>query len=137
MSDFVLGVCFWCAEYCLHIHFVILCLFTGELSPLILRDTKEKFLLLPVIFVIRVGILFMQLSSFRFPSSLISCFFLNVISLVILELSLYYRLKCWMHWKIFCKYGFVTEYLVVSSYVKRVLLHIVVLAGISALLHSV
>ena len=59
MSDFVLGVCFWYAEYCLHIHFFILCLFTGELSPLILRDTKEKFLLLPVIFVIRVGILFM------------------------------------------------------------------------------
>jgi hypothetical protein len=137
MSDFVLGVCFWCAEYCLHIHFVILCLFTGELSPLILRDTKEKFLLLPVIFVIRVGILFMYLSSFRFPSSLISCFFSSVISLFILKLSFYYRLKCWMHWLILCKYGFVTLYLVFSSYVKRVLLHIVVLAGISALLHSV
>jgi hypothetical protein len=36
-----------------------LCLFIWELSPLILRDIKEKSLLLPVIFVVRVGILFM------------------------------------------------------------------------------
>jgi hypothetical protein len=27
---------------CLHIHCVSLCLVTGELSPLILRDIKEK-----------------------------------------------------------------------------------------------
>jgi hypothetical protein len=43
---------------------VNLFLFTGELSPLILRDIKEKSLLLLVIFVVRVGILFMLLSSF-------------------------------------------------------------------------
>jgi hypothetical protein len=35
---------------------VNLCLFIGDLSPLIIRDIKEKSLLLPVIFVIRVGI---------------------------------------------------------------------------------
>ena len=54
---------------------VSLCLFSGELSPLILRDIKEKLLLLPVIFVVRVGILFLRLSSFRFVEGLISCFF--------------------------------------------------------------
>ena len=37
--------------------------FIGELSPLIIRDIKEKSLLLLVIFVVRVGILFMWLSS--------------------------------------------------------------------------
>jgi hypothetical protein len=42
---------------------VSLCLFIGELSPLKLRDIKEKSLLFPVIFVVRVGILFMWLSS--------------------------------------------------------------------------
>ena len=41
---------------------VSLCVFIGVLSPLILRDIKEKSLLLPVIFVARVGILFMWLS---------------------------------------------------------------------------
>ena len=41
---------------------VSLCLFIEELSPLILRDIKET-LLLPVIFVVRFGILFMWLSS--------------------------------------------------------------------------
>ena len=49
--------------------------FIGELSPLILRDIMEKKLLLPVIFVVRVGILFMRLSSFRFVERLLSFFF--------------------------------------------------------------
>jgi hypothetical protein len=49
-------------------------LFIGELSPLTLRDIKEKQLLLPVIFVVRVGILFLWMS-FRFVERLISCFF--------------------------------------------------------------
>ena len=35
----------------------------GEVILLILRDIKEKSLLLPVIFVARVGIVFMWLSS--------------------------------------------------------------------------
>ena len=48
---------------CLHIQSISLYLFIGELSPLILRDIKEKSLLLPVIFVVRVGILFMWLST--------------------------------------------------------------------------
>ena len=47
----------------------------GELSPLILRDIKENQLLLPVIFIVRVGILFMLLFSFRFGERLLSCFF--------------------------------------------------------------
>ena len=47
----------------------------GELSPLMLREIKEKKLLLPVIFVVKVGILFLRLSSFRFVEGLLSCFF--------------------------------------------------------------
>jgi hypothetical protein len=48
---------------CLPNQSVSLCLFIGELSPLILRYIKEKSLLLPDIFVARVGILFMWLFS--------------------------------------------------------------------------
>jgi hypothetical protein len=54
---------------CLCSQFVCLCLFIGELNPLIFRDIKKKLLLLPVIFVTRVGVLFLQLSS---------CYFLKV-----------------------------------------------------------
>jgi hypothetical protein len=50
-------------------------LFIEELSPLILRDIKVKLLLLPVIFVVRVEILFLLLSSFRFVERLFSYFF--------------------------------------------------------------
>ena len=39
--------------------------FLGELSPLMLRDIKEM-LLLPVIFVVRGGIMFVWLSSLDF-----------------------------------------------------------------------
>ena len=55
-----------------------LCLFTGELSSLILRDIKEEALIFScfvVVVVGRVGILFMWLSSFRFVERLLSCFF--------------------------------------------------------------
>ena len=45
---------------------VSLCLFIGELSPLMLRDIKEQWLLLPVIFI------FVWLSSFRFVERLLS-----------------------------------------------------------------
>ena len=88
----------------------------GELSPLILRDIKEKSLLLPVIFVVRVGILFLWLSSFMFVERLLSCFFKGVVSLLVLEFSLYYPFKCWICGKILCKFGFVTEYLCFSIY---------------------
>ena len=43
----------------------------GQLSPLILRDIKEKSLLLPIIFVVNVGILFLWLSSFSFVEGLL------------------------------------------------------------------
>ena len=39
---------------CLHIQSVNLCLFIGELSPLMLRDIKEKSLLLPVILLLEM-----------------------------------------------------------------------------------
>jgi hypothetical protein len=61
---------------CLYNQSISLPLFIGGLSPLILRDIKEKSLLFPVIFVVRIGILFMWLSS-RFVGRLLSCFFLK------------------------------------------------------------
>jgi hypothetical protein len=66
VSVFIPEVGFLYAAKCwvlLHNQSVSLCLFIGELNPLILRDIKEKSLLLPVTFVVRVGILFMWLSS--------------------------------------------------------------------------
>ena len=55
---------------------ISLCLFIGELSPLILRDSKERYLLLPVIFVVRSEIVFVWLSSFgSVERRLLSCFF--------------------------------------------------------------
>ena len=63
--------------FCLCSQSVSLCLFIGEFSPLILSDIKEKLLLLPVIFVVRVGILFMWLSSFWFVERLLSYCFLG------------------------------------------------------------
>jgi hypothetical protein len=54
---------------------LLVCLFIGELSPLILRDIKEKSLLLSVIFVVRVGILFMWLSSLGFLKDYFLAFF--------------------------------------------------------------
>jgi hypothetical protein len=43
---------------CLHVLSFSLCLFIGELIPLMLRDIKEKSLLTPIIFVVRGGIMF-------------------------------------------------------------------------------
>ena len=91
---------------CFPRHSVSLCLFIGELSPLILRNNKEKSLF-PVIFVVRVGILFMWLSYFRFVERLLSCFFNSIVSLLLLEVSLYYPLKGLICGKILCKFGFV------------------------------
>jgi hypothetical protein len=61
---------------CLCILSISLYLFIGELSPLILRDIKEKSLLLPVIFVVRGRVMFMWLSSFLFIKRILfSCYF--------------------------------------------------------------
>ena len=49
--------------------------FFGELSPVMLRNIKEKSLLLPVIFVVKGGIMFVCLSSFGFVERLLSCLF--------------------------------------------------------------
>ena len=78
VSVFVPEVGFLYAAKCwvlLHNQSVSLCLFIRELTPLILKDIKEKLLLLLDIFVARVGILFMWLSSLRFVERLLSCFF--------------------------------------------------------------
>ena len=67
----------------------LVCLFIGELSPLMLKDIKEKRLLLPVIFVIRGRIMFVWLSSFE---RLLSYFYLVVVSFIVLEFFMYYPL---------------------------------------------
>ena len=100
---------------CLCSQSISLCLFIGELSPLILRDIKEKLSLLPVNFVVRVGILFLWLFSFRFVEGLL-CFFSGIISLLVLDFSLYYPLKGWICGKILCEFGFVMEYFGFSIY---------------------
>jgi hypothetical protein len=65
----------------------------GELSSLMLRDTRDQWSLLPTIFVVRVGIMFVCFSSFGFVvKRLISCFFSGVVSLLILAFFLYYPL---------------------------------------------
>jgi hypothetical protein len=66
--------------------------FFGELSPLMLRDIKEKWLLLSVIFVGRGGIMFVWISSFGFVERLLSCSFWGVASLPLLVFSTYYPL---------------------------------------------
>jgi hypothetical protein len=64
---------------------------------LILRDIKEKRLLLPIIFVVRGVILFMGASSFWFVKRrLLSCFFQGPVSLLVLEFSSYSPLKGWI-----------------------------------------
>jgi hypothetical protein len=102
---------------CLHIHSVRLyAFFIGALSPLILRVIKKKSLLLPVIFVVKSGIFFMWLSSFRFFKRLLSCFSYGVVSLLVLEFSLYYPVKGKIRGKILCEFGFVMEYFGFSIY---------------------
>jgi hypothetical protein len=83
----------------------------GESSLLVFRDIKEKSLLLSVIFVVRVVILFMWLSSFRFVERLLSCFFYSVVSNLVLEFCLYYPLKGLICGKVVCEFGFVMEHL--------------------------
>ena len=65
------------AGLCLHSQSVILCLFIGELIPLMLWDSKETWLLLLVIFVFRGRIMLPWLSSFKFVERLLSYFFLG------------------------------------------------------------
>ena len=63
--------------------------FFGELRPLMLRDIREVGLLIPVIFVVRSGIVFVCLSSFVFVERLLSCVFYGLASLLVLVFSLY------------------------------------------------
>ena len=62
------------AGSCLHSQNLSLCLFIRELSLLMLRDIKDKLLLLPNICIVRCGIMFVWWSSFGFVERiLISC----------------------------------------------------------------
>jgi hypothetical protein len=58
----------------------------------------------------------MWLSSFRFVERLLSCFFQGIVSVLVLEFSLYYSLKGWIPGKIFCEFGSVMEYFGFSIY---------------------
>jgi hypothetical protein len=74
------------------------------------------FLLFIFFVVVRVGILFLQLCSFRFVEGLLSFFFLGIVSILMLMFSLYYPLKGWICGKILFEFGFVMEYFVFSIY---------------------
>ena len=67
---------------------LLVCLFIGELSPSVQRDIKEKWLLLPIIFVVTGRIMFVWLSSFGFVERLLSGFFSGVVSLLVLVFSI-------------------------------------------------
>jgi hypothetical protein len=78
-------------------------------------------LLLLVIFVVKVGILFLWLSSFMFVAGLPSCFFYGVVSVLVLFFLFffffcYYPLMGWFRGKIMCEFGFVMEYFGFSIY---------------------
>ena len=76
------------AGSCLHIQSVSLCLFIGELSPLILRDIKERWLLVPDMFVFVGGFMCLWFSPFGFVvRCLISCPFFGAGTFLVLEFS--------------------------------------------------
>jgi hypothetical protein len=86
----------------------------GELSPLMLRDIRDQWSLLSVIFA--VGIIFVCFSSFEFVvKRLISCLFLGVASLLFLDFSFYYPHYGWISRKMF-KFLFDLEYFGFSIY---------------------
>ena len=83
--------------------------FWGELSPLMLRDIKEKWLSPPVILLLEMEVcLCGYLSSFGFVERLL---FQGVVSLLVLVFSIYYPLQGWIYGNILYKFGFVMEYL--------------------------
>ena len=69
-------------------------------------------MLLPVIFVVKVGILFLWLSSFSFVEGLSSCFFLGRGSHPCIGFFCYYPLKGWIRGEIMCEFGFVMDTLI-------------------------
>jgi hypothetical protein len=81
------------AGSCLRIQSVSLSLFIGELSSLMLTDIRDQQFLLPVIFVVRGGIMFVCFSSFGFAVTiLILCFHVSIVSLLVLNVTSYYPL---------------------------------------------
>ena len=76
------------AGSCLGIQSVSLCLFIGELGTLILRDIKDRRLLVPEMFVF-VGVLMcLWFSPFGFiMRCVLSCFFFGVGTFLVLEFS--------------------------------------------------
>lgn len=61
------------AGFCFHIHSGSPCLFIGELSPL--RDIIDQWLLVPVILVLRDGIMFVLFSTFEYVVRWLILFF--------------------------------------------------------------
>ena len=78
----------------IYVSSLLACLFIVEcLSPLLWRVVKDQWLLAPVIFVVRGGIMFVCFSSFGFVVRwLIFWLSLVVVFLVVLEFLFYYHL---------------------------------------------
>jgi hypothetical protein len=53
---------------------------------------QGQVIVVPVIFVVRGRIMFVWLSSLGFVKRLLACFFLGIVSLLVLEFSIYYPL---------------------------------------------
>jgi len=82
-----------------------------------LRDIKEKQLLLLVIFIVRGGIIFVWLSSFRFVvRRLISCCFFGAVFILVFEFSIYYAFYDYIFGNKLFEFGFVMEYRGFSIY---------------------
>jgi hypothetical protein len=101
VSFFVTEVCFLYEAKCwscLNVQSVSLCLFFGELSPLMLGDIKDQQLLLPDIFHFRGRYMHMWVSYFGVVERLVSSIFLGVVSLLLLLFFFYIFCRTWL-WK--------------------------------------
>jgi ABC-type branched-subunit amino acid transport system permease subunit len=79
--------------------------FLRQLSPLILRNIKEKWLLLIAIFVVRGGISFLcGYLLLGLLKDYFLVFFQGVVSVLMLVLSICYPWKGWFYRKILCKF---------------------------------
>ena len=100
---FLMEVCFYMhqsAGTCLCIKSISICLFIGEMRPLILRDIRERWLLVPFMFGFVCGLTWMWVSFGFVVRWLISCLFFCVLTLL-----------CWsFSSRILCRAGLVDRY---------------------------
>ena len=87
---------------------VSLCLFIGKLSPLMLRDINEKWLLIPAILMLLVVVCVVFLLLLQWWEIIFSCVFMILVSFTGLELFFLWHLG-YVNGMIVFKFGFVTE----------------------------